>query len=153
LLNFKITLKAFSFKLNSSNKSCRAKLLEYNKTCLTIFGFFYKFLVIFKVDSFELRRVLISYRKDPRKIKKLAIGSLAGFYRKTDQRRSNSGEGAHRQQGKSGGKGSGAYGDHGGGWNRGRKGLRRRVNGEPSRCGEAPRVVPENDGEVARKLL
>jgi hypothetical protein len=70
-----------------------------------IFGFSYKFLAIFKVDSFELRRVLISYRKDPRKIKKLAIVSLAGFYREADRRRPNSCERAHRRQGKSGGKG------------------------------------------------
>jgi hypothetical protein len=56
LLNFKITLKAFSFKLKSSNKSFRARLQENNKTGLTIFGFFYKFLSIFKVDSFELGR-------------------------------------------------------------------------------------------------
>jgi hypothetical protein len=97
--------------------------------------------VIFKVDSFELRRVLISYRKDPRKIKKLAIGSLAGFYREADRWRSNSDEGAHRRQGESGGKGSGAHGSHRGGRNRGRKGLRRRVNGEPSQCGRAPRTV------------
>jgi hypothetical protein len=82
LLNFKITLKAFSFKLNSSNKSCRAKHLEYNKTGLTIFGFFYKFLAIFKVDSFELRRVLISYRKDPRKIKNMQLGPWPGFTEK-----------------------------------------------------------------------
>jgi hypothetical protein len=140
LLNFKITLKAFSFKLNSGNKSCRSKHLEYNKTSLTIFGFFYKFLAIFKFDRFELRRVLISYRKDPRKIKKFAIGSIAGFYKEADQRRSNSGERAHRRQGESGGKGSGAHGGHGGGRNRGRKGLRRRVDGEPSRCGGAPRT-------------
>jgi hypothetical protein len=49
LLNFKITQKAFGFKLDSNNQSCRAKLLEYNKTGLTIFGFLYKFLWIFKV--------------------------------------------------------------------------------------------------------
>jgi hypothetical protein len=30
LLNFKITHKALSFKLNFSNKSCRTGLLEYN---------------------------------------------------------------------------------------------------------------------------
>jgi hypothetical protein len=141
LLNFKITLKAFSFKLNSSNKSCRAKLLKYNKTGLTIFGFFYKFLLILKVDSFELRRVLISYRKDPRKIKKLAFGSLAGFYREADRRRSNSDEGAQRRQRESGGKGSGAHGGHGGGRNRGRKGMRRRLDGEPCWCGGAPRTA------------
>jgi hypothetical protein len=49
LLNFKITQKAFGFKPDSNNQSCRAKLLEYNKTGLPIFGFFYKFLWIFKV--------------------------------------------------------------------------------------------------------
>jgi hypothetical protein len=106
-----------------------------------IFEFFYKFLVIFKFDSFELRRVLISYRKDLRKIKKLAIGSLARFYREADWRRSNYDEGAHRWQGESGGKGSRAQGGHGGGRNRGRKRLRRRVDGESSRCGGAPRTA------------
>jgi hypothetical protein len=49
LLNFKITQKAFGFKPDSNNQSCRAKFLEYNKTGLTIFEFFYKFLWIFKV--------------------------------------------------------------------------------------------------------
>jgi hypothetical protein len=44
LLIFKINLKEFSFKLNSSNKSCKVRLLEYNKTGLTLFGFFYNFL-------------------------------------------------------------------------------------------------------------
>jgi hypothetical protein len=39
LLNFKITQKAFGFKPDSNNQSCRAKLLEHNKTGLTIFGF------------------------------------------------------------------------------------------------------------------
>jgi hypothetical protein len=48
LLNYKITLKALSSKLNFSNKSCRTGLLEYNRTSLTIFGFFYEFLQIFK---------------------------------------------------------------------------------------------------------
>jgi hypothetical protein len=49
LLNFKITQKAFGFKPESNSQGYRAKLLEYNKTGLTIFGFFYKFLWIFKV--------------------------------------------------------------------------------------------------------
>jgi hypothetical protein len=49
LLNFKITKKIFWFTLHFSNKSCRAKLLEYNKIGLAIFGFFYKFLWIFQV--------------------------------------------------------------------------------------------------------
>jgi hypothetical protein len=49
LLNFKITQKVFGFKPNSSNKSSRAKLLEYNTTGLIIFEFFYEFLWIFKI--------------------------------------------------------------------------------------------------------
>jgi hypothetical protein len=44
LLNFKITLKIFGFKLNSTNKSCRARFQGYNKTRLATFGFFYNFL-------------------------------------------------------------------------------------------------------------
>jgi hypothetical protein len=48
LIEFKIELKILSFKLNFSNKSCRTRLLEYNRTGLTIFEFFYKFLSIFK---------------------------------------------------------------------------------------------------------
>jgi hypothetical protein len=43
-LNSKITLKAFGFKPDSINKSSRVQLLEYNKTGLIIFGFFYEFL-------------------------------------------------------------------------------------------------------------
>jgi hypothetical protein len=57
--------------------------------------------------------VLIFHRKTPGKIEILAIGSLAGFYRGTDQWQPNSGEGAHRQRGESGGKCSGAHGGHG----------------------------------------
>jgi hypothetical protein len=48
LIEFKIELKILSFKLNFSNKSCRTRLLEYNRTSLAIFEFFYKFLSIFK---------------------------------------------------------------------------------------------------------
>jgi hypothetical protein len=43
-LNSKITLKIFGFKPDSINKSSRIQLLEYKKTDLTIFGFFYEFL-------------------------------------------------------------------------------------------------------------
>jgi hypothetical protein len=60
--------------------------------------------------------VLIFHRKAPGKIEILAIGSLAGFSREADLRRPNSGGGAHRRQGESGGKGSGAHGGHRGGW-------------------------------------
>jgi hypothetical protein len=52
LLNFKITPNIFGFKLNSTNKSCRARFQKYNKISLAIFGFFYKFLSILQVDSF-----------------------------------------------------------------------------------------------------
>jgi hypothetical protein len=48
LLKFKINENVFSFKPDSINKSCRIRLLDSNKTCLAIFGFFYKFLWIFK---------------------------------------------------------------------------------------------------------
>jgi hypothetical protein len=41
LLNFKITLNIFGFELNSTNKSCSTKLLEYNKIDLAVFGFFF----------------------------------------------------------------------------------------------------------------
>jgi hypothetical protein len=54
LLNFKITQKPFGFRPDSINQSCSAKLLEHNKTSLTIFGFFVNFLWIFKVGWFEM---------------------------------------------------------------------------------------------------
>jgi hypothetical protein len=79
---------------------------------------------------------LISYRKAPGKIQILAIGSLAGLHRKTDRCRSNSGEGAHRRQGTSGGKGLGAHGGHGDGRCWGREGPRWRVDGEQRRAAE-----------------
>jgi hypothetical protein len=43
------------------------------------------------------------------------------------------GDGAHRRRGGSGGNGSGAHGDHGGGWCWRREGLWRRVDGESGR--------------------
>jgi hypothetical protein len=37
LIEFKIELKILSFKLNFSNKSCRTRLLEYNRTGFIVF--------------------------------------------------------------------------------------------------------------------
>jgi hypothetical protein len=48
---FKINQKAFSFKPNFINKSCRFIFIDSNKTSLVIFGFFYTFLCILQVDS------------------------------------------------------------------------------------------------------
>jgi hypothetical protein len=132
LIEFKIELKILSLKLNFTNKSCRTKLLEYNITCLKIFEFFYKFLSIFKAD-----------RKDPRKKRRLAIGSLVGLNRGTARRRSNFSEEAHRQRGGSGGKGSGTHGGLGG-WQEPKKEgaemvVRRRT--EPARRGSEAAAV------------
>jgi hypothetical protein len=44
LLEFKINQKVFSFKPDIISKSCRIVLLDFNKTSLAIFGFFYNFL-------------------------------------------------------------------------------------------------------------
>jgi hypothetical protein len=51
LIKFKINQNVFSFKPDFINKSCRVILLDSNKTCLVIFGFFYIFLWILQVDS------------------------------------------------------------------------------------------------------
>jgi hypothetical protein len=50
-LNSKMTLKAFGFKPDSINKSCRFIFLDSKKTGLVIFGFYYTFLWILQVDS------------------------------------------------------------------------------------------------------
>jgi hypothetical protein len=42
--NFEINQKAFSFKPNFINKSCRFIFLDSNKTGIVIFGFFDTFL-------------------------------------------------------------------------------------------------------------
>jgi hypothetical protein len=55
-INFKITLKSFGFKLDSVNKSCRARLLVSSKIGLTIFGVFYEFLSILQVGCFANKK-------------------------------------------------------------------------------------------------
>jgi hypothetical protein len=77
---------------------------------------------------------MIFYTKALGKILILAIGSLAGLHRKADRCQSNSGEGAHRQRGASGGKGSGAHDGHGDGRCWRSEGPGRRIDGKQRRA-------------------
>jgi hypothetical protein len=65
LLEFKINQKVFSFKPDFINKSCRIILLNFNKTSLAIFGFFYKFLWILQVDSLYKQKLKEEFTERP----------------------------------------------------------------------------------------
>jgi hypothetical protein len=136
LLNFKITQKAFVFKPDSNNQSCRAKLLEYNKTSLTICGVFYNFLWIFKVGWFEMGGFWFSTERPLERFESLQLDPWPGYTGMPIGGDQIPARGAHRRWGESGGTGSGAHGGHEGGRCSGREERRRRADGEQGRAAE-----------------
>jgi hypothetical protein len=102
---------------------------------LRIFGFFYKFLSIYKLADFEFGGTDFS-QKIPWKV----LNPSNQVHGQVLQRGQNNGEqiwrgGSPAARGKWG-ESSGAHGGHGGGRSWGREGLRRRIDGEQGRPAE-----------------